>query len=270
MSTSNYNITNGDGSITYSGMTPEAAYARAQDLAVKHLDATRYCADTVFTYADANTPDTVYLVDAADMADLGARLARGDGDAYSHWCADTSTESVTAERIVSDWQGAGSTLADVKALGSAAAAHGDMLTVAACDHLAERICDLLAARKFNTNRTTIEAKVVEGLEALDSLADALAMFEVDGQPSEPRPRIRLSARIGTAHADDGSARLGPQRHGVRLFVTDVTADRVLARECVSVVDEAKVVEVAKRLIAEHGVTEQRDTRLAAMGIPLMG
>lgn len=99
-------------------------------------------------------------------------------------------------------------------------------------------------------------------------------------------RIRLSMRRGAHQRTHKSIDLG-----IRLLVVDMTDDRVLACEtlwCGRAWDEratntmgqpgayaavwpddAEVARVANRLIDQHGVTEQRDLRLHAMGVPML-
>lgn len=106
--------------------------------AAEYLNATRYAGETLFGYVAAETPGVVYLVDEDEMLDLGRRLAAGERDAYSLWCAETSPESITAAELMSvcpEWRTDGS-LDDLDGLRESAGAAGDYLTCAALDHLA--------------------------------------------------------------------------------------------------------------------------------------
>lgn len=100
-----------------------------------------------------------------------------------------------------------------------------------------------------------------------------------------KPRIRLSMQRGTF--ERGRA-LDP---GSRLLVTDVESGHIIACETlwagvrydekrrnklgqpgayVTVwPDDGRVASLARRLIEEHRVTEQRDRRLNEMGVPML-
>jgi hypothetical protein len=51
--------------------------------------------DGRYAYRDDATRSD-WAVTAEQMADLGARIVRGDDDSYSLWCADTSAEEVAS------------------------------------------------------------------------------------------------------------------------------------------------------------------------------
>lgn len=110
-------------------------------LASIKLSATEYARGVYWGHVAAETPGVVYLVDEDAMLDLGHRLAAGQPDAYSRWCAETDSESTTAADLIGlnpEWRTDGS-LDNLNGLREAAGGAGDYLTCAAIDHLAAEL-----------------------------------------------------------------------------------------------------------------------------------
>jgi hypothetical protein len=128
---------------TQADLDTDALIDLAVDHLAKHSEVTRYADDTRFAYTETQHPGTVFVVTDDDMEGLGARLARDDVSAYSHWCADTIVDVVTAEAVVKSMPELRTTGLDVNALREEAGAAGDYMTCAACDHIAQEIRALL-------------------------------------------------------------------------------------------------------------------------------
>ena len=108
-----------------------------------YLNASAYAGETLFAYTEQQQPGVVFLVTAEEVADLGSRLQRGERDAYSLWCADTTASSCSAGDVVDALPELYDTGLDVDALREEAGAAGDYLTCAACTHLEREIRALL-------------------------------------------------------------------------------------------------------------------------------
>jgi len=118
-------------------------FDRLVDIARDHLGASSYAGETLFAYTAQEQPGVVFLVTADEMADLGLRLDREERDAYSLWCAATTTDSCSAADVVKALPELHETGLDVDALREEAGAAGDYLTCAACTHLAREIRALI-------------------------------------------------------------------------------------------------------------------------------
>ena len=70
----------------------------AIETARAYLNASAYAGETLFAYTEQQQPGVVFLVTAEEVADLGSRLRRGERDADSLWCADTTAASCPALR----------------------------------------------------------------------------------------------------------------------------------------------------------------------------
>lgn len=151
------------------------------DLAAEHVGATRYAGETLFGYTDDDaTPGAVYLVTAADMVDLGSRLRRGDKDAYSHWCGETSVESTTAEQVL---RAAPELYTNgLAGLTETAGAAGDYLTCAAVDHLSDAIGRLISGGLVIVDADGGEVEVEDG--------DWYEAIQCDGTEDYDRGRVR--------------------------------------------------------------------------------
>ena len=68
--------------------------------AVAYLHATPLAGETLYAYCEEQQPGMVFVNTAEELADLGERLARGEKDAYSLWCADTTAASCSALDVV--------------------------------------------------------------------------------------------------------------------------------------------------------------------------
>lgn len=121
-----------------------AAEPTAIETARAYLNASAYAGETLFAYTEQQQPGVVFLVTAEEIADLGSRLQRGERDAYSLWCADTTASSCSAGDVVDALPELYDTGLDVDALREEAGAAGDYLTCAACTHLEREIRALLA------------------------------------------------------------------------------------------------------------------------------
>ena len=63
--------------------------------AIKDLGASRVHSGEYAYVGNDEGASCAYVVDAADMRDYGARLRRGQPDAYSLWCAATMAQRMT-------------------------------------------------------------------------------------------------------------------------------------------------------------------------------
>ena len=61
--------------------------------AIELLDASRDAETGDYIYYAVET-SRCYRVTEGDLEDLGARIAREDGDGYSLWCAETASEEL--------------------------------------------------------------------------------------------------------------------------------------------------------------------------------
>lgn len=107
------------------------------------LDAREYDGGELFGYYSHET-QSVWVVSDTAMVDLGRRIACGQKDGYSLWCQESDTDEVSDEMVSDAIMDAGD-LAGVKSLRAAAAAAGDIATVAALDLIPRsRIRDILS------------------------------------------------------------------------------------------------------------------------------
>lgn len=114
-------------------------------LAREHLGATDYADETLYAYTQDDVPGVVYLTDADTMADLGARLRRGDDDAYSVWCSENIFDEVESRDVALNIRATdGSREVDFHGWRRSAAAAGDHEMCAALDHMQREISEAIA------------------------------------------------------------------------------------------------------------------------------
>lgn len=65
--------------------------------AIEYVGAVRVASGT-YEYDEGNGYGWRYRVSGEDLSDLGARLRRGDFDAYSRWCAETMAVRIREAR----------------------------------------------------------------------------------------------------------------------------------------------------------------------------
>lgn len=97
MTTITYSYTEYDTQAQRTGICSTLTEAAAVAIAIDRLDATELESGD-YIYWPEETPGQAYVVDAEELARLGAALhCVGGHDVYSLWCAETGHEATDAE-----------------------------------------------------------------------------------------------------------------------------------------------------------------------------